>query len=206
LAAHLAAQAEFRRPVGGHITFTMILPRKIIRQLSIVVVAFLALLILTWSFLPNDNVVYLAVRFNFGRLLGLARGSGTGKDAWLWRRAKYPLDLKRDVGLLIKTGYGTRQRVPAQLQAFGLDLKDESDFVVVGDFTQLNRTEGEPLIYDAVGGLLNEKAVSRLENSPRFAKYQHLNAAIEEGHEERAKDLGRSFGWELDALKVCVTF
>jgi len=153
--------------------------------------------------LPGDNVVLLAIRFNVVRFFGLFRGSVVQKDAWLWKPAKFEVDIRRDVGLLIKTGYGTRERLPAQLEAFRLEPQDSDNvFIVVGDFAQRNLTEGEVVINDAVGNVLRMKENARLDNSPRFAKYHHLEEAINDGNERRAKEIGRSFGWELDALKV----
>jgi hypothetical protein len=182
----------------------MILPRRLIRHLVTLGVILGLLLIATWSFIPSDNIALLAVRFNVGRLLSVFRGSGTAKDAWLWQPAAYPVD-KNDIGLLIKTGYGTRQRVPALLEAYGLEPSHVPAFIIVADFARPNGTAGEPTIEDAVGGLLQEKAVARLENSPRFSKYKHLAAAIADGEEKRALEIGKSFGWELDALKVRAT-
>lgn len=125
------------------------------------------------------------------------------------REAGYPVHLASEVGYLIKTGYGTRYRLREQLDAFAVKggvLGDEGrDFLVVGDFGSEGEGKGEDLgasVVDAVGLVMGSEVGREFGEHVRFGKYRGLRAAVERGDEERAGELGKKFGWELDALKV----
>ncbi len=55
---------------------------------------------------------------------------------------------------------------------------------------------------DRVSASLQHEALSGLPDSERMRKYKNLTAAISSGNDEEARELGKAFGWELDALKV----
>lgn len=132
------------------------------------------------------------------------------KDAWLRLPAPYELDLHKDVGYLIKTGYGTRHRVPLQMAALkagyggGLLGKEGEDFVVVGDWTTVDEKDAKAIgvpVHDVVK-TVKEQGDGELRSHHRFVKYKRLQMAIADGNEKAALEIGRSIGWELDALKV----
>ena len=183
-------------------------PRRFRRRITNLGLSLLALLVTWHLFLAPDSTIRLAVHFNTARLLNSIRGGLTNRDKWLQQSAAYPLDLRNDVGYLIKTGYGTRHRVPEQLEAFrtaGDFLGEEGkSFLVVGDWTSVNETDNELLgvnVYDAVRMVMDEKIPKKHRSHPRFSKYVSLQEAVEHGDETQANHLGKSFGWELDALK-----
>lgn len=90
--------------------------RRLLSQSLLTAALFFVLLVTV--LLPRDSPLRLAVRFNTQRVVNGLRGAATDRDAWLRSGEAYPVDLGKDVGYLIKTGYGTRHRVPEQLAAF----------------------------------------------------------------------------------------
>ncbi|TFB06505.1 hypothetical protein CCMA1212_001845 [Trichoderma ghanense] len=182
-------------------------PRATRRRLTLLFASLVLLLSTTYHLLPHDSHVRLSVNFNASRFWNALRASATDRDAWLRQRpAPYPLSLRDDVGYLIKTGYGTRHRLPALIEAFGRTgdiLGDEhQNFIVVGDWTPTNRTaDGQPSMYNIVDMLMETKLDPSLQGHPRLSKYRSLQEAIDSGDEGEANKLGQEFGWELDALK-----
>ncbi|KAK4247042.1 glycosyltransferase [Corynascus novoguineensis] len=162
----------------------------------------LAVFILLWLVLPYDNTVRLAFRWNARRLKAalVSRPS----EQWVYTRPKYPVDLGEDVVVIVKTGYGTRERVPAWLDALSSDNEFKDIFVIAdseGDvaYTDDYHTRGVH-VHDAVGHSLRFH-LGAYEGHPRVAKYSQLAEAIYKGDETLALHLCRSFGWELDAMK-----
>lgn len=183
------------------------LPKKAQRRLSHLFVILFVYLSIWFLILPPDSPVRLAIYFNFSRL----RASYNTRDAYLHSSSNlHPVDLSTDVGYLIKTGYGTRHRVPEQLQAYRLAgnlLGEEGrSYIVVGDWTAVNATDEAATlgatVHDALDMVLQAKLGPEYENLPRFVKYRELQRAVNAQDDEKALALGKSFGWELDALKV----
>lgn len=109
------------------------------------------------------------------------------------------MDFEKDVGIVVKTGYATRGRVPVQSEA--MELQGNNNVVVIGDWR--GAVDGRT-IQDAVGGVMKlDSVMDMLPNSNRFRMYESLRTAIEANEDEEALRLGKEFGWELDALKVC---
>ncbi|GKT40283.1 uncharacterized protein ColSpa_00464 [Colletotrichum spaethianum] len=181
----------------------MILPSPRIKRLLVLV--FFSLLIgnaLLYLILPYDNPLVLAFRFNFSGLQLWFRGSGIEKDAWLYKPAKYPIEYRTDVGLLIKTGYGTRHRLAAQLEAFDLTTENADAFVVVGDWTpRADSKIGGVEVQDAIGGVMAMPEMRSHHDAPKFQEYLALKEAVQNGDDAKATEIGKSFGWDLDALK-----
>ncbi|KAK1477030.1 glycosyltransferase family 31 [Colletotrichum tamarilloi] len=181
----------------------MFLPSPRIRRLFILL--FLAFLVgnaLLFLVLPYDNPLVLAFRFNTASLKNWWRGPGTEKDAWLYEPAKFPIEYRTDVGLLIKTGYGTRHRLTAQLEAFDLTARDKDAFVVVGDWTpRENGTIAGVKVHDAIGGVMAMPEMRAHHDAPKFKEYLALRDAVQKGDDAKATEIGQSFGWDLDALK-----
>lgn len=164
--------------------------------------------------LPPDSAIRLAIRFNATRITNALRDARQGKDAWLRETpAPYELELRRDVGYLIKTGYGTRHRVPLQLAALkssyggGLMGDEGKDFLVVGDWTTVNEKDAKAIgvpVHDVLKTVREYGDEDQdWRRHPRFKKYLSLQHHIEKGDEKKALEFAQSIGWELDALKVC---
>lgn len=177
------------------------------RRLFLLATVSAALHLLLWSIvIPLDSPIRLAVYFNVARARAAIQPD---RDAYLGQPARYPLNVTGDVGYLVKTGFGTRDRVPRQLAAFartgGLLGEEGRDFVVVGDWTTVNDTDAALVgvqVYDAIRLVIDHKLGAAHEGAPRVAKYRKLQEAIARGDDATALDIGRRFGWELDALKV----
>ncbi|KAL7936133.1 glycosyltransferase family 31 protein [Trichoderma chlorosporum] len=185
-------------------TFTPRLPR---RRLILLVASLFIALSITFHLLPPSSPIRLSINFNASRLLNSLRASTTDRDAWLHQQpAPYPLSLRNEVGYLIKTGYGTRHRVPGLMKAFSygksIPAEEDTNFVLVGDWTPANQTDyGLPVVHNVVNAMMKTKVGPSLQDHPRFAKYRSLQEAVDLADEDRARELGQSFGWELDALK-----
>ncbi|PHH67179.1 hypothetical protein CDD81_2948 [Ophiocordyceps australis] len=180
--------------------------RRLRRRLTLLLMAAVVTLCLTYSSLPLESPTRLAVKFNAARLWN--HMGSRHRDDWLHKPARFHLDLRSDVGYLIKTGYGTRHRLPEQLEALersGPLLGDEGrGFLVVGDWTSVNDTDARLLgvqVHDALRIVMDRHTATQ---HPRLTKYKSLQAIIAAGDEERAKHVGQAYGWELDALKFMV--
>ncbi|KAK2606151.1 hypothetical protein QQS21_003434 [Conoideocrella luteorostrata] len=176
--------------------------RRSRRRFSPIAILILLVLTIWYITLPPDSSVVLAVNFNAYRLSDALRL--TSRDAWLHGPGKYPVHLPSEVGYLIKTGYGTRSRVREQIAAFAVKggvLGDEGrDFLVVGDWTGARSSPGVE-IHDAVRLVMESNVGRDFGEHHRFGKYRSLQGAVLAGDDEKAEELGRKFGWELDALK-----
>lgn len=187
--------------------------RRTRRRFGLLAAAVLLLLNISYLVLPPDSAIRLAIGFNTSRVFNFLSGSAINRDAWLRRSGKYSVALRSDVGYLIKTGYGTRHRVPAQLEAFaqtGGILGDEGrSFMVVGDWTTANETDAKLLgvqVHDAIHMMMVENKVEKpMQQHARFLKYRTLQGTVDSGDEAEARKIGQKFGWELDALKVRIT-
>lgn len=159
--------------------------------------------------LPLDSPFRLAVSFNAARVTNSVLQTVSDNDAWLHTLPLDSLDLRTEVGYLIKTGYGTRHRVPLQLEAYrgsGDILGKEGDnFIVVGDWTTVNDTDAKAIgvpVHDALKVLWDKDNLRSRRQHASFRKYKSLQTAIRAGDERKALEIGQKVGWELDVLKV----
>ncbi|RFU75377.1 glycosyltransferase family 31 [Trichoderma arundinaceum] len=182
-------------------------PRPTRRRFILLFSSLFITLSTTYLQLPANSPVRLSINFNTARFLNSLRASITDRDSWLNQHPEpYPLSLRSDVGYLIKTGYGTRHRIPALLDAFSRsgDIlgEEDSNFVVVGDWTAANETGSRlPRVYNVVNMTMETKVDPLLRDHPRFWKYRALQEAVDSADEDKAREVGRNVGWELDALK-----
>jgi len=135
----------------------------------------------------------------------------------------YPVNITTDVVVLLKTGYGTRGRVQAWFEANMPPKQEkngmgfgEGNVLVVGDYASKPGKgfvwQGREFVVRDMAGKMLEDARNMLgerevvkEKYPRVGKYEALRQAIEKGDEEQAMKLSKEWGWELDALKVCMS-
>lgn len=163
-----------------------------------------ALLLFGWIMLPYDNVVRLAIRFNVKQLQHYLNAHPA--ESWVFAEPAYPVDLGTDTVVIVKTGYGTRQRANAWFEALS-DANEFRDFLVIADYAskpgQEVNNHGKPLpIHNVVNQTLSSLGKAAKLSHTRVAKYLQFAEAIENGKEEADK-LAKSTGWEIDALKVC---
>ncbi|KAE8352336.1 hypothetical protein BDV28DRAFT_3975 [Aspergillus coremiiformis] len=158
---------------------------------------------LLWIILPYDHPIRLAARFN-AKAFGATFTSYLGNRWWLTERSTFPVALSDDVALLMKSGFGTKDRIAAWLEAH--EHYKFNNLLLVGDFaTQSGQRfsyNGRRLpVFDLVAWMLERGYLSAELAHPRLMKHSNLSAAISNGDVDIARDLSRSFGWELDALK-----
>lgn len=186
--------------------------RRARRRLILQAVLAAVVLSVVYLVLPLDSPIRLALTFNAARVTNAVREATYDKDAWLRTPAPYNVELNSDVGYLIKTGYGTRHRVPLLLDAFKANGnilgKEGESFLIVGDWTSVNDADAQKLgapIHDALKLFWDAEVNKRYQDHHRLRKYHSLQQAIDNGDEQLALNLGKQVGWELDALKVCMT-
>ena len=111
-----------------------------------------------------------------------------------------------EIGLIIKTGYSTRERLPAKLQT--LQSWDLDDIVIVSDYeTELSIMTADDLptrqvqVHDALARIMSEEWVD--PNSRRTRLYRAFSEAVKNVSATNPipHDL-LTFGWELDIVKV----
>ncbi|KAI0852918.1 glycosyltransferase family 31 protein [Daldinia vernicosa] len=128
-------------------------------------------------------------------------------DSWLFKPQPYPIDPSNDIGIVIKTGFGTKKRVPAALQALSSESLN-ADTIVVQDFPlfpgQKNYTLAsgkEVPVIDIIGWNLERGSLRGQEQHERVMKYINLADAVDGEEWMLADTLGKDMGWELDAMK-----
>ncbi|ERS97522.1 hypothetical protein HMPREF1624_05691 [Sporothrix schenckii ATCC 58251] len=183
---------------------------RIWRRVAFVVAA----IALVYFMLPLDSHTRLVVR----RLFHTPLQRTFSRQQLLATPPPYPVDLATDVVLVIKTGYGTRARLPGTLAFLDGGNRTStssvpegplfSNILLVGDFVtqqgQHYRCNGEELPMNDVVGMTISLAGPQpkdKEPAPKVGFYHDLQNAILAADEEAAMALSKKFGWELDALK-----
>ncbi|KAK6840356.1 glycosyltransferase family 31 [Apiospora arundinis] len=170
------------------------------------ILAAVAVLFVIYLLTPYDSTVRSAIRFQ-KTIVGNYIQHKYPTDKWLLGAQKYPIDPLHDVGVVVKTGYGTRRRVPLMLDAY---FKEHftGDMVIVQDYpvgdNEKNYTlpDGKKIpVLDIIGWMLEQKLLAGKENFERISKYKHLAEAIEGEEWFLSEELSKDIGWELDAMK-----
>ena len=110
--------------------------------------------------------------------------------------------------MVVKSGFGTRNRIPAWLSAH--EGRGFSDVFLIADYATAGDGwfgfEGRNLsVVDMVLETREAGAFPRDRPHPRLGKYDELKDAISRGELHAARALSVEFGWELDAMKVYIT-
>lgn len=165
------------------------------------------LLLVAYLSTPYDSSFRAFFRFHRNTV----QGHLGGRHGWITSAARYPTDIERDVGVIIKTGYGTRQRVPKLLAALA-DKSFVADMVIVQDYpvgleAGYAWPDGDAVpTIDAIGWLIENDLLKQQGHSERLSKYHSVVEAIQSEDWGHAEELARSVGWELDAMKVVHPF
>lgn len=178
------------------------------RLAGMVFLVFLTWTLVLWIFLPYDHPFILFLQFTTSKVLGIFRSPTADERLLLENPGRFPFT-DEEVAYIIKTGYGTQERVPALLEAsrsIGTATKYEEDnILIVGDFaTEFDFKGNKFAIHDMVAAVMEHEAVKTTEtkNTERMQKYENMTLAIQEGRKEEAEQFSKIVGWELDALKV----
>ncbi|KXJ91765.1 hypothetical protein Micbo1qcDRAFT_57705 [Microdochium bolleyi] len=175
------------------------------RGLRLTVIAAVFLLVF-YSLTPYDSAIRSFFRFHYNVIEDHVQERHPN-DAWLFKEQRYPVNPAKDIGIIVKTGYGTRDRVPRALYALANETLF-TDVIVTQDFPASSSPKHQhtlngktvPVI-DIVGWNLERGALAGAEHMERLSKYKHLASAVEAEEWQLADGLGKSMGWELDALK-----
>lgn len=158
---------------------------------------------------PYDSSLRAFFRFQSTEIGNFYRGQRPN-DGWLFKKPKYPVDADNEVGIIIKTGYGTKHRLPPALmalsnQSFYPDILIVQDFPVLPEQKHYNLTNGKGTsVVDILGWNLKRGALKGREHLERIYKYKNLADAVEAEEWVLSEGLGKTIGWELDAMKVCI--
>ncbi|KMU79174.1 hypothetical protein CISG_07537 [Coccidioides immitis RMSCC 3703] len=158
-----------------------------------------ASLFLLWTALPYDSSIRLALRFNLNAL-----GSPFASQRLFVKPPAFPVTISKDAGIILKSGFGTKDRISAWLESH--QERSFVDILVVGDFAtqpgQHYNYSGRQLnVHDLLARMLENGSLPPGLSHPRLLKYSNLTAAIATGDTNLALELSKSFGWELDAMK-----
>ncbi len=192
-------------------------------------VLILVLLGLLYHMLPYDSTLRLSVRFNSQRVVNTLAAPPRSLESWILAPStSWPLDsvaattsakgkaggrrlpaLYDDVGVVVKTGYGTQHRVAAQIEALRLQphAADAANVLVIGDWegeviytTPAGRPHAIP-VHDVVAPVLDSGVLGARASCARAEKYRSLAAAVRTGNDAAARHISETAGWELDAMK-----
>ncbi|KMU87805.1 hypothetical protein CIHG_05574 [Coccidioides immitis H538.4] len=158
-----------------------------------------ASLFLLWTALPYDSSIRLALRFNLNAL-----GTPFASQRLFVKPPAFPVTISKDAGIILKSGFGTKDRISAWLESH--QERSFVDILVVGDFAtqpgQHYNYSGRQLnVHDLLARMLENGSLPPGLSHPRLLKYSNLTAAIATGDTNLALELSKSFGWELDAMK-----
>jgi hypothetical protein len=173
----------------------------------LILISLAAFVVLLYALTPYDSPVRSALRWQSTIATDIYQHHYPS-DSWLQQQPRYPIDPDRDIGIIVKTGYGTRDRVPQVLAALGKE-NFRSEILVVQDYPVLDKQEYKTVdgkdikILDAIGWTLENKKIGVKDRNQRIIKYEHLADAIDAEEWFMSDTLSKGNGWELDAMKVC---
>ncbi|KAI1363947.1 family 31 glycosyltransferase [Xylaria arbuscula] len=175
-------------------------------RLQKIAIGFLVSFFIIYVTAPYDGAFRAFFRFQHTVIQDYYQ-SQRPNDGWLYRKQHYPIDPDNDIGVIIKTGYGTKHRMPLSLRAlsnesFFPDIVVVQDFPVIPEQKYYNLTNGKkPEVVDILGWNLDRGALQGREHLERIYKYRNLRDAVEAEEWVLSEGLGRAIGWELDAMK-----
>lgn len=151
--------------------------------------------------LPYDNTIRLFFRWH---LHNLSKAIFPNAHH-LTTPPPFRLDTS-DLGIILKTGFSTQDRLLARLAAFSPALHPKN-LVVVGDYAtdpgdHFQLGAAEIPVHNALAEILKTGVPASKQRAPRLLHYGNLTAAIADGHEDAAHSIGCAHGWELDIMKA----
>lgn len=178
------------------------------RLLCFTILVFLFLTTVIWISLPFDSLVLSWVRLRTAQAFEMFRSPNDDEKLLFERPGRFPF-ADDEIAYIVKTGYGTLERVPALLEAsrgVGAGSKYQDDnILLVGDFaTEFDLNGRTVVVHDMVAAAMEHDAVVKTaaKNSERMHKYGNMTLALKEGRKKEAEEYAKAVGWELDALKV----
>lgn len=176
---------------------------------GIAIIVLLTWLTVLWISLPFDSSVLSWIRLMTAKAFGIIRSPNDDERLLLEQPGRFPFT-DDEVAYIVKTGYGTQERVPALLEASWRararheDEDEDDNILLVGDFaTELNFQGRTIVIHDMVAAAMEHDAVVKtsVKNTERSYKYGNMTLAIKDGKKKEAEEYSKAVGWDLDALK-----
>lgn len=178
------------------------------RLAGIAIIVLLTWITVLWVSLPFDSPILSWLRLRTSKLFGALRSPNDDERLLLELPGRFPFT-DEEVAYIVKTGYGTQERVPALLEASwrtrARSEYEEDNILLVGDFTAEFVSQGRTVvIHDMVAAAMEHDAVVKTtnKNTERAYKYGNMTLAIKDGKKKEAEEYSKAVGWELDALKV----
>ncbi|KAI1386889.1 glycosyltransferase family 31 protein [Hypoxylon trugodes] len=171
-----------------------------------IILGVFAFLFIIYSLTPYDSRARSFFRFQHNVIEDYYQNVHP-TDSWLYKTQPYPIDPQNDVAIIVKTGFGTRRRVPAALEAlsnesFFADTIVAQDFPLLPDQKNYTLKNGKEVpVIDIIGWNLERGALKGQEQQERIMKYENLADAVDGEEWMLADGLGKDMGWELDAMK-----
>jgi hypothetical protein len=144
---------------------------------------------------PHDNAVLLIVR----------RYMATRKDRWMSKSPAFPIEMD-DVGIIIKTGFSSRERLLAQSDILRIG-HSRGNIVIIGDYSSV--PGGHPSydnlqapVYDVLAIMIEDGSLSSRLDAARLQHYHNLTAALSGGNLRLAREIGKNHRLQLDIMKV----
>lgn len=167
-------------------------------------IAFLISSAVIWLSVPYDNGAVLLVRWHAENLKYYYKNSLGAHGKHAHPAGAFPVDVS-EVGMVIKTGFATRERLRARLGRLGdgWNFGVDGNVVVAGDYASRRErgvVDGDGVeVFDVLEGLMDEEGIEG--NESRVLLYERFQKAIKDTPNDIPEDLS-GIGWELDILKV----
>lgn len=175
---------------------------------GIAIIVLLTWVTVLWISLPFDSSVLSWIRLMTAKAFGIIRSPNDDERLLLEQPGRFPFT-DDEVAYIVKTGYGTQERVPALLEASwrtrARHEDEEDNILLVGDFATELKFQGRTIvIHDMVAAAMEHDAVVKtsVKNTERSYKYGNMTLAIKDGKKKEAEEYSKAVGWDLDALKV----
>lgn len=171
-----------------------------------VILGFVAFFFVVYVLSPYDSALRSALRWQ-GTIASDYVLHKYPSDKWLYKEQKYPIDPAQDIAVILKTGFGTRNRVPNVLAALGNETFDDNLLLVQDYPVNKNKPYVTPsgkdiATVDIIDWMIHQNKLPGHSKNERLMKYEHLCDAIEDEDYFMADTLAKGNGWELDAMKV----
>ncbi|KAM3068456.1 hypothetical protein ACMFMG_009597 [Clarireedia jacksonii] len=113
-----------------------------------------------------------------------------------------------DVGIIVKTGFSTRERLLVQSDILR-KAHSRGNIVIVGDYFA---APGGPPSYDSLQAPVHDALAMMIENgyfssrldALRLQHYYNLTATLAAGNLRLAREIGKRYRWEMDIMK-CIS-
>jgi hypothetical protein len=119
-------------------------------------------------------------------------------NGWLSKLPTFPVEMD-DVGIVIKTGFSTRERLLARRDILE-EAHIQGNIVIVGDYSIDDDLEVP--VHNVLATMIENGSLSSQLDAPRLQYYSNFTAALFRNDFKLACTIGETYGWELDIMKA----